>query len=243
MKICMVLSTPFPPEEGIGYYTYTLSRKLLEKGHDVVIITRGSLNKAKMDVMDGIEVIKAPFIPIYPFHVHLHGLFVNKIFKSIESKIDVVHIHSPLCPLIKTSLPLITTIHTPMLTDTNSIEIKSPRAMIEKIMGRYFSYPIELNLLTRSDMITAITNSVAYELREYGLDQNKIIVIGNAVDTQLFSPTKNKTNEKYILCTGRLAFRKGLFDFIECGNYICQKYPDIHLRPFRPISCLYKKQK
>jgi glycosyltransferase involved in cell wall biosynthesis len=223
----MVYSTPFPPEEGIGYYTYFLSRKLLEKGHDVVLITRGSWNKVQRDTVEGIEIIKAPFLPIYPFHVNLHGLFVNKIFKSFESKIDIVHIHSPLCPLIKTSLPLITTIHTPMLTDTKSIEIKSPRAMIEKIMGRYFSYPIELNLLKRADMITTVAHSVAYELREYGFDQNKIIVIGNGVDTQLFTPTKNKTNEKYILYTGRLAFRKGLFDFIECGKYICQKYPDI----------------
>jgi hypothetical protein len=43
MNIAMIISTPFPPEEGIGFYAYNLSDKLIEKGHEVTIITRGHL--------------------------------------------------------------------------------------------------------------------------------------------------------------------------------------------------------
>ena len=72
MRICMVMSIPFPPEEGIGYHVYNLSKKLIEKGHKVTIITRGSWNKTLREYIDGIEVIKPRFIPIYPFYLHLH---------------------------------------------------------------------------------------------------------------------------------------------------------------------------
>jgi alpha-maltose-1-phosphate synthase len=227
MKICMVTSAPFPPEEGIGYYVYNLSKKLIEKGHKVTIITRGSINKSTQEVLDEIDIIRGTFIPIYPFYIQIHGIFVNKIFKTLESEFDIVHIHSPLSPSIQTSLPIIATIHTPTLTDTRSIEEKDFRAMIEKLMSRFVSYPIELKLLKQADIITAVANSVAYELHEYGLNPNDVIVVGNGVDEEIFTPMINKTQERYILYTGRLSHRKGLFDLIECGKYICKKYPDV----------------
>ena len=55
MKICMLMSTNFPPEEGIGYYVYNLSKKLLEKGHEVTIITRGSYTN-EISYFEGIKV-------------------------------------------------------------------------------------------------------------------------------------------------------------------------------------------
>jgi len=227
MHICIVFSTPFPPREGIGNYIYGLSTKLIEKGHKVTVITRGSWNKTQCEVIDGIDVIKAPFIPIYPFYIYVHGMFVNKIFKSLEPQIDVVHIHTPLSPLIKTSLPIVTTIHTSILTNIRSIEVVDPRSMIERIMGRFVSYPIELKLLKRSDMVTTVSHHVAQELREYGVNPNEVTVIGNGVDETIFTPIKNKTEDRYILYTGRLGYRKGLFDLIDCGKYICEKYPDV----------------
>jgi glycosyltransferase involved in cell wall biosynthesis len=221
------MSLPVPSEEGIGNYVHGLSTKLIEKGHKVTIITRGNWNKTEREVIDGIEIIKVRFIPLYPFYIHLHGIFVNKIFRSLESHIDVVHVHTPLSPFIKTSLPLITTIHTSILTNIRSIEVITLRSIIERIMGRFVSYPIELKLLKRADMITTVANSVAQELKEYGLDPKKVRVIGNGVDEKIFTPSKKKTEDRYILYIGRLAYRKGLFDLIECGKYICKKYPDV----------------
>lgn len=227
MHVCILMSTPFPPEEGIGNYVYGVSTKLIEKGHEVTVITRGSWNKTQREVINGIDVIKAPFIPLYPFYIHVHGMFVNKIFKSLESQIDVVHIHTPLSPLIRTSLPIVTTIHTSILTNIRSIEVITPRSIIERIMGRFVSYPYELKLLKRSNMITTVSHHVAQELREYGVNPNEVTVIGNGVDETIFTPIKNKTEDKYILFTGRLGYRKGLFDLIDCGKYICEKYPDV----------------
>jgi glycosyltransferase involved in cell wall biosynthesis len=229
MNIGMIISTPFPPEEGIGNYIYGLSTKFIKKGHKVTIITRGSIAKTKKENIEGINIIKAPFIPIYPFYIHLHGVFVNKIIKSMESKFDILHIHSPLTPIIKTSIPIIATIHTPMLTDTRTRfnEARDIHSRIEKFMGRYVSYYIEKALIERAEIITTVANSVVNELREYGINTNNIKVLGNGVDEKLFSPSKKKNKDKYILYTGRLDYRKGLFDLIESSKYILKTNKDI----------------
>lgn len=229
MNICMIMSTPFPPEEGIGNYVYGLSSKLINLGHKVTIITRGNLFKTRREFIDDICVIKPPFFPLYPFHIQFHGLFLNRIFKKMEEEFDIVHIHSPLSPLISTSLPVIATIHTPMLIDTKkrTDETKDIRARIEQLIGRYISFHIEMDLIERANKITTVAHSVAMELREYGLNSKDVEVIGNGVDEKIFTPIKNKVDEKYILYSGRLDYRKGLFDLIESSKIICQVHPEL----------------
>lgn len=228
MHICTVMSTPIPPEEGIGNYVYNLSRELIEKGNEVTILTRNqSLNSCKKRI-EGMEVIYAPFIKAYPFYIDIHGLFVNNIFKRLEADFDVVHLHTPLVPLIKTSLPLVTTVHTPMLIDTRYYEDGDLRGFIEGIMGRFVSYPLEKKLLRNSTLITAVANSVANELREYGLDASKVIVLGNGVNEKIFVPKREPSKEKYILFTGRLVYRKGLYDLLECSRMLYERYKDLN---------------
>ncbi len=229
MKVCMIISTPFPPKEGIGYYTYNLSKKLIEVGHKVVVITRGSLTKTQKEIFDQIEVIRIPFIPIYPFYLQIHRLFVRKVLKSLESEIDVVHIHSPLPPVIKTSHPIILTIHSPMLSNNNYIKITSIYSLLTKISARFISFPLELRHIKSSNIITTVSESVAKELEEYGLNQDGISIVSNGVDENIFYPNKNGTNNdiKYIMYAGRIEREKGLFDIIESANIICSKRADI----------------
>lgn len=242
MKICMVVSTPFPPEEGIGYYTYNLSNKLIEKGHDVVVLTRGSWNKTQRQVIDGIEVIRAPFIPIYPFYIKFHGLFVNKIFKSLESQIDIVHIHTPLSPVIKTALPVITTVHTPMLTSYRLAKMRSMHGIFSKISARMVSYPQELKLIQKSDIVTTLTNSIANELKEYYLNGKEVIVMGNGVNEDVCTPNQKyvEKDRKYILYVGRIHREKGLFDLLECAKYICKTRSDVFFN-IVGVGCDQKK--
>jgi len=223
----MVMSTPFPPEEGIGNYVYNLSRKLIEKSHRVTVITRSPTWRMQTDIIRGVDVFRVPFIPCYPFHVHVHRFFVNKLFKTLESNFDIVHIHTPLCPVVKTSLPVVTTVHSPMVPDSRLATITDFRSLASKIVARSISYQLELNLLRRSNMITAVSKSIAQELEEYGLNPDDVVVVGNGVDEKIFMPAKNKPVNRYILYVGRLEFDKGLFDLLEAGKCISQTYPDV----------------
>jgi glycosyltransferase involved in cell wall biosynthesis len=178
-------------------------------------------------VVDGINVFYAPFFPLYPFHIWLHGLFVGRILKSLEPKLTLVHLHSPISPPIKTTLPVITTVHTPMKIDVRYHEINDVYSLAERAQSTVVYPPIESRLFQLSKLVTAVSLSVAKELAEYGLDPNKIPVLGNGVDEQLFTPSQRKARSRYVLYTGVLRARKGLFDFIECAKYVSSAYPDV----------------
>lgn len=229
MRICHITSAAFPPEEGIGNYVYGLSTHLIKKGHTVTVITRSSPGKKPEETLDNIRIIRAPFLPIYPLYMTIHSLSMNRIFRSRETQFDIVHIHSPLVPDIRTTLPVIATIHTPMRTDTQASfnETRNLRTTVWKLSGRFISYPLEVRLLKKAKIITVVARSVAQELIEYPTDNKEIIVMANGIDSTTFKPLAEKTKEKYILFTGRLSYRKGLFDLIEAAKTICETYQDI----------------
>ena len=239
IHICMVMSTPFPPEEGIGNYVYNLSRKLIEKGHQVTVITRSPSWRMQTDTFNAINIFRAPFIPCYPFHVNLHGFFVNKLFKSLESDFDIVHIHSPLPPVIKTSLPTVTTMHTSIIRDIDFIEVRGLHCLLSKIFLRYIGYSLTLKLLMRSDKITVVSKGVAQELSGYRLNPNDVDVIWNGVNETVFIPAQNKNKERHILYVGRLTFRKGLFDLVECGRYVYNNNPDVKFLVISRSDCCF----
>src|SRR5665647_3494819 len=227
MHVCMI-SREFPPVTGgIGYYVYNLSKGLVKKGHNVSIITRGSTGKVEKEVIDGIEVFKATFFPLYPFHMVLHGFFVNSLLNSLRSEVSLVHLHSPLTPKVKTDLPVLTTVHTAMRIDSRYHEVVDPYSFAEKVQSMYFSPHVESQLLRLSDIVTAVSPSVADELTGYGVDSSKVEVMWNGVDEKIFFPIRNNEKlEKYVLYTGVLRARKGLFDLIKCAILVNKIIPD-----------------
>ncbi len=229
LHICMV-TREFPPNSGgIGYYVYNLSKGLTKKGHKVSIITRGSPRRLEKEVIDGIDLYKATFFPVYPFHMPLHGLFVNSLLKSLRPEVSLIHLHSPLTPSIKTSVPIVLTIHTPMKIDAMHYEVVDPHSFAEKMQSRYFTPFMESQLLKISNVITAVSPSVAKELSLYGVDPKKIPVVWNGVDEKVFTPAHKPKKEKYILYTGGLRARKGLPDLIRSVAILKKTNPDIKL--------------
>jgi glycosyltransferase involved in cell wall biosynthesis len=221
----MITSASFPPEEGVGNYIYNLSKELIKRGHYVTVITRGGFGKTVKNNFEGIEVYKTPFIPLYPFHVHIHGLSSNNLFRNVESQFDIIHYHTPLPPLVKTKLPIVTTMHSSV---KKSVEMDQTPLTVR--LQSKLSYNIERNVLKSSKKITCVSRSIANELVDYGLNPNSISIIGNGVDETLFRPSGNKRGKPYILFTGRITYQKGAHDFIECAKMICSKRDDINFK-------------
>ncbi|WP_321418525.1 glycosyltransferase family 4 protein [uncultured Methanomethylovorans sp.] len=229
MHIC-IIAGEFPPHcAGIGNYAYNLARKLIDHGHKVTVFTRGDWkNCCSIENVDGIIVHRIRFIPIYPFHVDLHGIFLNRKFKILESSFDLVHVHSPLIPVVRTRLPLVLTEHGTTKSDIeNSVSSDFHSKLIRLLSKKLIS--LDIKAIENSDQITAVSHSCANDInRAYNINR-KITVVNNGVDTNYFTPNSNNdrynTTEPYILYTGRLDSRKGLVDLIESAKYICAKYP------------------
>jgi glycosyltransferase involved in cell wall biosynthesis len=226
-----MITREFPPRSGgIGYYVYYLSKKLLQRGHKVDVITRGYSAETTTESVDGINVFRVSYIPLYPFHICLHGYFVNMLLKSLESKLDIVHLHSPLPPPIKTSLPVITTVHSPCKRafEKTYHDTRDLRSMAEKLQSMVVYPSIESKIFKLSTKITSISPNVSEELSAYGLNPRTITVVGNGVDERVFIPKQSKTQTKpYVLFVGLFRSGKGVFDLLNCAKYVCDKRPDV----------------
>jgi glycosyltransferase involved in cell wall biosynthesis len=245
-----MITREFPPlSGGIGYYVYNLAQTLLKRGHDIRVVTRGSAKRTERREVDGLEVFYATFFPLYPFHLGVHGYFVNKIVRSLECEVEIIHLHSPLPPPVYTSLPIVTTVHTPSKIDARYHEIMDFSSLAERIQSGLFYPPIEKKLFKLSNLITTVSYSVSRELEEYGLNSNQIKVVGNGVNVKVFTPNpEHRDKEKYILFTGVLRARKGIFDFIDCGASVCKERPDVKFivcgdGPFLPKALERVKRK
>lgn len=219
MRICMILSTNYPPEEGIGYYVHNLSKMLEKRGHEMTIVTRGNLRHEEM-IVDGLRVIKLPFLMTYPFHVGVHGMFVSSYIKRHADDFDLIHVHSPLSPVPpKIDVPIISTIHTSVIEDTKHAEVTNLRLPLIRFQTDYISRPLIQKLIDLSDAVTTVSHAVANELMQY-YGKREISVVGNAVDENIFYPSCVNNSDRYVLYTGRLSYRKGILDLLDVAPSI-----------------------
>ena len=222
MHVAQLISTDFPPEEGIGYYAYNLSQQLLDRGHRVTLVTRGSMTRERF-THDGIEVLKLPCPPVYPFHVDLHGRFVARALSELEDTLDLVHLHSPLAPPIDTSLPVVATVHTSVIEDTKEMQGGNVGELYQKLLARASSKRIIADQCRTADRITTVAHSVAGELEEYyGVDD--ALVLGNGVDLAEFDASAPTDEDPFVLYVGRIDYRKGVPDFLDAAQRIAREY-------------------
>ena len=226
MRICMICDSIPPVAAGPGYHVYGLSRKLIERKHQVAIITRGSWKKPFYEeIINGIIVYRVRFIPIYPFHLQLHGFFVSRFLKSIESNFDLIHIHNANIPFVDTPLTNVVTEHGTMKGYVPYRKILDlPSLIVRTFSSMYIA--IDRQIVKSADRVIAISKACADELRFfYGITD--VEIIHNAVDSKFFCPPNYKDDRTpYILYVGRLSAEKGLIDLVNSAVHICKKYPN-----------------
>jgi len=215
----MIMSTPFPPQEGIGRYVSSVSKFLIERGHDITVITRSPSRRTKRKHVGDIHVIEASFLPVYPFHVSLHGVFVERQLRQLCPDLDIVHIHTPLSPVVRSRLPIISTLHSTLLGDAGNYEFTDLRSIAIKLLTYSFGRYLMSELIRRSEIVTTVSRFISDDVKKHFRVEREPVIIGNGVDCDAFSPSSLSGNKNYVLYVGRLSYGKGLFDLLECARH------------------------
>ena len=244
MKILM-LTWEYPPRVvgGISKVVYDLSHKMVKEGNEVTVVTYRDGDNVKYYENDkGVEVYRVDNYMIRPnnFIDWIMQLNFNMITKANEiinknGKFDVIHAHDWLVAYsaksIKESynIPLISTIHATESGRNSGIHDETQRYINDS----------EWMLTYESSEVIVNSNYMKNEVqRLFGLPYDKINVIPNGVNLQLFSNVNidydfrrqyAMDNEKIILYVGRLVYEKGIQNLIAAMPKILERYHDSKL--------------
>ena len=244
MKILM-LTWEYPPRVvgGISKVVYDLSHKMVKEGNEVTVVTYKDGDNVKYYENDkGVEVYRVDNYMIRPNNfidwiMQLNFNMITKVNEIINKngKFDVIHAHDWLVAYsaksIKESynIPLISTIHATESGRNSGIHDETQRYINDS----------EWMLNYESSEVIVNSNYMKNEVqRLFGLPYDKINVIPNGVNLQLFSNVNvdydfrrqyAMDNEKIILYVGRLVYEKGIQNLIAAMPKILDRYHDSKL--------------
>ncbi|MBZ2166314.1 glycosyltransferase family 4 protein [Methanobacterium spitsbergense] len=223
MKILRVVSDLYPyVVGGLGIHTHEMSRCQAQYGHDVTVYTSKNSNPVK-NINKNYQVVKFNNRIKIAGNSLLPGLF----FKLIQEKhnFDIIHAHSHLflstnqCALIRKlkSTPLVITNHG-LISQT--VPMKLQKIYLPTI-GKW--------TFQSADKVITYTEEGKSSIINLGVNPDKIEVIHNGIDTNLFTPKQQESKNKQLLWVGRYIHGKGVQYLIEAFKIVSEEYDDLKL--------------
>jgi len=203
--------------------TYNISKYMVEKGHDVTVyatdtadISTNSRIKERFQVINGAKVFFFPYVG-----QQIYGLFISPgIIHALRKNIgdfDVVHLHeyrtfqNLAFYYSRRGAPYVLSVH-------GQLEYRQ-ESWDNAFLRRLFNCAFGGNLLKDASKLFALTKIEASQLIQRGIDEDKIVIIPNAIDPEVFSNPPPKgyfrnlfglADEEIILYLGRISKLKGL---------------------------------
>lgn len=225
MKIAMV--GQFPPHfGGVGVHIHTLSKKLVEEGHEVYVITYP--HKEIKDI-DGIHVIGTKGLNIPGVRGLMFKKNAKKALENLLKKedIDIIHGHY-LFPAgaaavevgKKHNIKTYVTAH-----GSDMFELYKSQPWIRSTIR---------NVLKGADGVFAVSNALKHEIVATGVVgiADKIRLSWNSVDIDKFSPKQNTTfkdenkltDKPIVMFVGNLIKRKNVDSLLEAKKIANSDY-------------------
>lgn len=223
-KICLVSDFFYPNMGGVESHLYQLSQCLLEKGHNVIIVTHSYGNRTGIRFMA--NYLKVYYLPIVPFYNQavlptIMGSLPYLRYIFNQEKIQIVHGHSAFSTLAHEALFVASLLGlATVFTDHSLFGFADASAIITNTFLRYSLANIDHCICVSH---TGKENTV---LRS-GVPKVKVSVIPNAVDCDIFKPDfrpRKKTSKKVVVVIGsRLVYRKGIDLVAEILPRLCSQ--------------------
>ncbi len=222
MKIIQLSPYFYPHLGGVESHVLELSKHLIERGHDVTVMTTLLEGTKKTEVVDGVPVER-----VKPMTILLKTPILPGLRNALSKKdCDIVHGHSP-PPLTcffgvrttqKMGVPFVLTYH----CDLELPFTFGPFAvqMYQNTIGAY--------TVSKSDKIITTTDTYGATSRTVWQEDSR--VIPNAVDADTFNPDNSGTrirkkygigkDEKVVLYVGRIVPHKGIHYLIRSAKHL-----------------------
>ena len=226
MKILIVTHYFLPHKGGIEFVAYNQAKELVKQGHEVTVVSSKVGDEPEEEILDGIKVKRVKAWNWFEKNIGVpYPVFSPKIFSLLNKEAkdaDIIHVHdlfylSAFAGAVASHLnkkPLILMEHVE-LVKTNRWIVNFIQEVVYLTYGRY--------IINHSNKILVCNEKV----KNWFEDKEKVTMIFNGVDTNLFKPTtkenKIKLRRKYslpidkkiILFAGRFVEKKGFDKVFE----------------------------
>jgi len=225
MKIAII--GQFPPHiGGVGMHIYTLSKKLVEEGHEVYVITY-----PHKDIKDigRIHVISTEGIDIPGLRGILFYLNAKKALKKLvkEKNIDIIHGHY----LFPAGL---SAVEVGKSENIKTYVTSHGSDMFEMYKKQFYMRPIIKKVLKNADVVFAVSNALKDEIIKTNLKniKEKMRIYWNSVDISKFKPNNeyefkkemNLEDKPIVLFVGNIIKRKNVESLINAKKHSSNDY-------------------
>ncbi|KAK0416017.1 hypothetical protein QR680_012251 [Steinernema hermaphroditum] len=227
LNIALVSDFFCPNAGGVETHIYSLGECLLKLGHRVIVITHAyGARKGIRFLTNGLKVYYLPFIVAYNgcSLMTMSGslLWLRKIF--LREKIQLVHGHSTFSTMAHEAMfnAWNMGIRT-VFTDHSLFGFADASAILTNKLVLQYS-------LSNVDKVICVSHtSKENTVLRGGLSPQKVYVIPNAINTDLFTPDPElfHSNQTTVVFVGRLVYRKGADLLREIIPEICIRHPNV----------------
>jgi glycosyltransferase involved in cell wall biosynthesis len=231
---------PDPEATGSGRYNYEVGRELVERGHDVSVVTRLRGDAHARETVDGMDVYRYDAsIPRLPATLRE----IDRTVASIESNapVDVVSFHGALSSFgvdraISNRIPRTYTIHGLWAVEYRDRLVAPSRwAAPWHRLNRALRHRIEARVLDHSDAAIVLSEFMRERLRDHHPGAPSCSVVPGGVDVERFAPIDGPGPETFaedetsFLTVRRLTPRMGLETLLDAFASVVADGDDAHL--------------
>ena len=220
MYIGRVVHIFYPEAIGDPFNTYDLSLRQSRIGDKVVVFTWTKERNSCIEYINknfrilrlrGPNMALPPFFSEYPLIPNLSE------FIKIESP-DVIHAHSHLFLTTFSSIRIARKLGIPSIVSVHGLI--ADRDLLTNSLQNAYLHSIASWIFRNSTITICLTKSDANQVLQIGCPPEKIRIVPNAVDTELFKPYPNMEREDLVVWTGRFVPEKGLTYLIKAAKIV-----------------------
>jgi len=233
-----------PPLRGgaVEEYVYQLARYLRRLGVDAVAVDLARDGKPGLEEVEEVPILRVPAPDLrrapkgLVLTEYVFGLKASKAVGEIGT--EIIHANTAWAgfALAKSSerTPLVYTCHNGLWPEE--------RVHVQEHVVRL----VEGYAMKRSTAVIALNNTMRRSIvAKAGVDEGKVIIVPNGVDTEFFKPAVSADEvvkrfslkgRRVILFVGRVTWGKGAHILLKAFSFLVKRYPDLKLVVAGPLS-------
>ncbi len=205
-------------------YFYDLSARQVERGHNVDILTWSRNGESHVrKTPEGFNVYSLRGLNFAVPGIFEHYPYLPELPSVLEKiKPEIVHAESHLfLPTLQAvrkakrlNLPSVVTVH----------GVFANRGYAINLFQNMYIRTLGLEIFKNSDIVICLSKSDIAEITHFGVSSEKIMLLNNAVDVELFKPAPTTFRDStLIVWDGRFVSEKGIEYLIRAAKLVTQK--------------------